>query len=58
MRFNYRPHFSIKILLRGMQARQPHARLLVAASVRTADTKLSFPYTDTREFLKVSQVIS
>jgi hypothetical protein len=30
----------------------------VAASVRTADINLSFPYTDTREFLKVSQVIS
>ena len=28
-RFNYRPHFSIKILLRGMQARQSHAGLLV-----------------------------
>lgn len=28
-RFNYRPHFSIKNLLRGMQARQSHAGLLV-----------------------------
>ena len=57
-RFSYRRHFSIKILLFGMQARQPHAGLLVSCINSTADTKLSFPYTDTRKFLKASQVIS
>ena len=58
-RFNYRPHFSIKNLLRGMQARQSPCR--VACRLHQFGPLMqsfSFPYMDTRELLKAPQVIS
>lgn len=50
--------FQQKSFYLGFKLGNPMPGLLVSCINSTADTKLSFPYTDTRKFLKAPQEIS